>query len=98
MKITEKDLEDMISGLKCMLSSSKYAYETCGFVDHKGNPLCPDPESTRYLHEEGVSEANRIIQLLDSLISSFPLQGSDIIILASGLVYTKYRKIYHHQC
>lgn len=67
MKITEKDLEDMISGLKGLMTSSQYAHDTCGFVDHKGNPLCPDPVSTRYLHEDGVSEANRILQLLDSL-------------------------------
>ena len=75
MKVTKEDIDSMISGLKCLMSSSKYAYETCGFVDHKGNPLDPDPGSTRYCHEEGVLEANRIIDILKLLEAGDYLQA-----------------------
>lgn len=74
MKVTKEDIDSMISGLKCLMSSSKYAYDTCGFVDHKGKALDPAPGSTRYCHEVGVLEANRLIEILKSLETGGSLQ------------------------
>lgn len=76
--VDQKDIEDMISGLECLMTSSKYAYDTCGFVDHKGNPLNPDLGSTRYCHEEGVREAKRIIEVLLRMKSLGPIEVEKI--------------------